>query len=64
MELNRSSMCNWAMQVAEACQPLLNLLQEEVPAGSYIHADETTVQVLKETGRKPTSKSYMWIFQR
>ncbi|BCO08952.1 transposase [Desulfolithobacter dissulfuricans] len=64
VELSRASMCNWAMQVAKACQPLLNLLQEEVLAGSYIHADETTVQVLKEPGRKPTSKSYMWIFQR
>src|SRR5690625_2101203 len=26
-----------------------------------IHMDETTVQVLKERGRKPTSKSYMWV---
>jgi hypothetical protein len=25
-----------------------------------IHCDETTVQVLKEAGKPPTSLSYMW----
>lgn len=29
---------------------------------TYIHADETTVQVLKEKGKKNTSKSYMWVY--
>ncbi len=57
-------MCSWAMQAAIACRPLLNLLQEEVLAGSYLNIDETTLQVLQEPGRDPTSKSYMWIFRR
>jgi transposase len=52
------------MQAASACQPLLNLLEDEMLAGSYIQADETTLQVLNEPGRSPTSKSYMWIFRR
>ena len=64
VDLTRSSMCNWAMKVAEACQPLYNLLQDAVLSGILINADETTVQVLKEPGRSPTSKSYMWIFRR
>lgn len=64
VEINRASMCNWAMKAAEACQPLLNLLEEEVLAGPVINADETTVQVLNEPGRSPTTKSYMWIFLR
>lgn len=33
------------------------LLQREV-----LHADETTVQVLKEKGKAPTTKSYMWLY--
>ena len=33
------------------------LLQREV-----LHADETTVQVLKEKGKSPTTKSYMWLY--
>jgi len=52
------------MQAAEACQPLLNLLEEEVLAGMFIQADETTLQVLGEPGRSPTTKSYMWVFRR
>jgi transposase len=64
VEVSRTSMCNWAMKAAEACQPLLNLLQDEVLEGKFINIDETTLQVLHEPGRSPTSKSYMWIFRR
>jgi hypothetical protein len=28
-----------------------------------INSDKTTVQVLAEPGRAPTTKSYMWIFR-
>jgi transposase len=64
VDVSRTSMCRWAMQAAEACQPLLNLLEEEALAGLYIQADETTLQVLDEPGRDPTTKSYMWVFRR
>ena len=64
VEISRTSMCNWAMKAAEACQPLLNLLQDEVLDGKFVNIDETTLQVLKEPDRAPTSKSYMWIFRR
>lgn len=63
VEISRTSMCNWAMQAASACQPLLNLLQEEVQASSFVNIDETPLQVLQEKGRSPTTKSYMWIFR-
>ena len=64
VDLSRSSMCHWAMKAAEACRPLYNLFQDAVLSGTSISADETTVQVLKEPGKSPTSKSYMWIFRR
>jgi transposase len=64
VDVSRTSMCNWAMKAAEVCQPLLNLLQDEILAGSYVNVDETTLQVLSEPGRSPTTKSYMWIFRR
>ncbi len=64
VDVSRTSMCRWAMQAAAACQPLLNLMEEEVLAGFFIQADETTLQVLNEPGRDPTTKSYMWIFRR
>lgn len=64
VKISRTSMCNWAMQAADVCRPLLNLLQDEVLSGFYVNIDETTLQVLKEPGRDPTTKSYMWIFRR
>ena len=64
VEISRSSMCSWAMQAAQACTPLLNLLHDELLAAKVVNIDETTVQVLKEPGRDPTTKSYMWIFRR
>jgi transposase len=51
------------MQVAEKCKPLLELLRKENHAGPLIQADETTLQVLAEKGRAPTSTSYMWLFR-
>lgn len=57
-------MCTWAMQAASSCQPLLNLLQDEILAWTYHHIDETTLQDLQEPGRDPTSLSYMWVFRR
>ena len=64
VEISRTSMCSWAMQTATVCQPLLNLLIDEVLSGFVIQADETTLQVLQEPGRDPTTKSYMWVFRR
>jgi len=63
VDLGRATMCNWAMKVAEHCQPLINLLHSEILSGPLINVDETTVQVLEEPGRSPTTKSYMWVFR-
>ena len=63
VELNRATMCNWAMKVAHACEPLLTMLERQIRSGPLINIDETTVQVLAEPGRAPTTKSYMWIFR-
>ncbi|WP_035245724.1 IS66 family transposase [Desulfogranum mediterraneum] len=64
VDLSRTLMSNWTIKAAEACIPLLNLLEEEVLEGNCINIDETPVQVLKESGRDPTTKSYMWVFRR
>lgn len=63
VEIPRQTMCNWAMTVAEKCQPILDLLHDEIRGGPLIGADETTLQVLAEPGRKATDKSYMWVFR-
>jgi transposase len=49
--------------VAEKIDPLISLLHDEIRSGPLIHIDETPVQVLKESGRANTSKSYMWVYR-
>lgn len=61
VDIPRATMCNWAMKVAETCGPLLELLKMHIRSGPLINMDETTIQVLAEPGRSPTTKSYMWV---
>lgn len=61
VELTRQSMARWLIEVSQKLMPLYNLLQEDLLSRHYINMDETTVQVLKENGKKATSKSYMWV---
>lgn len=60
-EVNRATMCNWAIHASEVCQPVLELLHREIRSGPLLCMDETSVQVLNEPGRAPTTKSYMWV---
>jgi transposase len=59
--LTRQSMARWLVAVSQKLMPLYNLLQDELLSKDYLQMDETTVQVLKEDGKKATSKSYMWV---
>ena len=63
VDISRSSMCGWAIKVAEECEPLMELLNKDIRSGPLISIDETTVQVMKEPGRSNNTKSYMWIFR-
>ncbi len=60
VELGRSTMCNWAMKAAQACEIVITMMQDAVLKSPVINIDETTVQVLKEPKK---SKSYMWVFK-
>lgn len=64
VDLPRITMARWLLGLAEALTPLINLLTEELLASSYLHADETRIQVLKENGRPAQSLSYMWVLAR
>ena len=59
--LSRATMANWMIQVAEKLKPIYQLLEKELLSQPYLHIDETTVQVLKEPGKKAESNSYMWV---
>lgn len=61
IDIMRGSMARWMIKISELFRPLLNLMQDDLLESTVVHADETTVQVLKESGKKAESKSYMWV---
>ncbi len=63
VSLNRGSMASWTIKLAERCQDIVQALILEAKKRPAIQLDETTVQVMREKGRKNTSKSYMWLLR-
>jgi len=61
VDIPRSTLANWMMRLGDICSPLMDCLHDDLMASSYIHCDETVVQVLKEPGRRAESQSYMWV---
>ena len=59
--ISRTTMANWIIRLDDAFQPLINLLRERQLAGDYLQADETRIQVLKETGKSTQSDKWMWL---
>ena len=63
INLSRQTMAHWVVQAGELVEPLFKHMQAHLVKEPILHADETTVQVLHEAGRKPTTKSYMWVYR-
>ena len=60
VELSRTTLARWMVCVGELVVPLINVLRDELVERLYLLMDETTVQVLKEPGKVPESKSQLW----
>jgi transposase len=61
--ISRTSMANWMMGLEPVLLPLINLAREHQLEGNYLQADETRLQVLKETGKSATSDKWMWVIR-
>jgi transposase len=61
LDLPRAKLARWMIEGARVFQPLWNLLQDSFFNYDIAWADETGIQVLKENGRAPENKSYLWI---
>lgn len=61
VEMPRATLAHWMIRAGQLIQPLINLLQERLLSYDILQMDETTVQVLKETGKRAQSKSYLWL---
>lgn len=60
-EISRKNMAKWTIDLSKKVEQLVDLLKQEIRSGPLILMDETPVQVLKEKGRSPNTKSYMWV---
>ena len=57
-ELSIQTMANWLVQSADMwLRPIYDLMHKKLLWHDVLHADETTLQVLHEDGRKPQSKT-------
>jgi transposase len=63
VELTRAVLSNWVIKGAEMFIPIYNRMKEHLLDQEIMHADETTLQVLREDGRKAQSKSFMWLYR-
>ena len=63
--LSRQTMSNWLIKATEDwLEPIYNALREIMFAYyDVLHADETTLQVLREPDKTAQSKSYMWLYR-
>jgi len=62
--LSRQTMSNWLMKATEDwLEPIYDALYERLCQQNILHADETTLQVLREPGKTAQSKSYMWLYR-
>ena len=64
IHLSRQTMSNWILKATEDyLTPVYEQLHKELLKRDVLHADETTLQVLHEPGKKPQSDSYMWLYR-
>jgi len=63
IKISRTNMANWMIKCGTLIQPLINMMQDRLYEQPCIHIDETTLQVLKELGKKAQTKSYMWVMR-
>jgi len=63
IELSRVDFCNWAVQAAGQCDPLIELFLDEIRAGLVMQMDGARLQVMKELGRADTAQSFMWVMR-
>jgi transposase len=60
IDCSRQSMARWVIDLTVPLQPMYNLLKDYVIDYDVASCDATTLQVLKEPGRAPETKSYVY----
>lgn len=64
VSISRQAMANWMMHGSSAwLEPIYNAMHTKLLELDALHADKTTLQVLRESERVATPKSYMWLYR-
>jgi transposase len=58
--IGRNQMARWVIKLAFELQPIINLLKDTILDYDIAAVDPTSLQVLKEPGRNPSTKSYLY----
>lgn len=62
VKISRTTMASWIIYCAENYfLPIYEYFHRKLLERRFLMADETPIQVLKEEGRRPQSKSYVWL---
>jgi len=61
--LSRQTLANWMLAGADWLEPVAERLIEHLLTRDILHADETTLQVLHESGRPAQAQSYLWLYR-
>jgi transposase len=64
IEISRATLDGWVMRVGELLIPIAAAMRRELLDGSYIQADETTVDVQMHDGRGQNHQAYFWQYGR
>ena len=64
VEISRATMDGWVMRVGELLIPIAEAMRRDLLGGSYIQADEATVDVQMHDGRGQNHQAYLWQYGR
>ena len=60
---SRTTLANWIINCTPYFRPLYEYFHRKLLERTFVMADETRVQVLKEPGRKAQADSFMWLYR-
>ncbi len=64
INISKQTMANWMIYSSSHWLVLIyNLLKGALVTRDILHSDDTSLQVIKENGRKASQKSHMWIYR-
>ena len=63
-KINRTTMASWSVDCNDLYfRPMTEFFHRKILERMFIMMDETPIQVLKEPGKTPESKSYVWLMR-